>query len=80
VNAAVNTVRDAVIEGIVLVVFVFFFFLGHVCSAVVVTVSLFVTPLITFIAMQRLGLSANLMTLGGGNSDRRDRGRLAGRR
>ncbi|UVT16134.1 MAG: efflux RND transporter permease subunit [Nitrospira sp.] len=65
VNAAIQTVRDALIEGIVLVVFVFFFFLGHVRSAVVVTVSLIVTPLITFIAMQRLGLSANLMTLGG---------------
>ena len=65
VSAAINTVRDALIEGIVLVVLVFFFFLGHVRSAVVVTVSLIVTPLITFIAMQRLGLSANLMTLGG---------------
>ena len=65
VSAAVHTVRDALIEGIVLVVFVFFFFLGHVRSAIVVTVSLIVTPLITFIAMQRLGLSANLMTLGG---------------
>lgn len=65
VNAAIDTVRDALIEGIVLVVFVFFFFLGHLRSAIVVTVSLIVTPLITFIAMQRLGLSANLMTLGG---------------
>jgi heavy metal efflux system protein len=65
VTAAINTVRDALIEGIVLVVFVFFFFLGHVRSAVVVTVSLIVTPLITFIVMQRMGLSANLMTLGG---------------
>ncbi len=65
VNAAIHTVRDALIEGIVLVVFVFFFFLGHVRSAVVVTVSLIVTPLITFIVMKRFGLSANLMTLGG---------------
>ena len=65
VSAAIDTVRDALIEGIVLVVFVFFFFLGHVRSAVVVTVSLIVTPLITFIVMQRMGLSANLMTLGG---------------
>jgi cobalt-zinc-cadmium resistance protein CzcA len=65
VTAAINTVRDALIEGIVLVVFVFFFFLGHVRSAIVVTASLIVTPLITFIAMQRLGFSANLMTLGG---------------
>ncbi len=65
VTAAINTVRDALIEGVVLVVFVFFFFLGHVRSAVVVTASLIVTPLITFIVMQRMGLSANLMTLGG---------------
>jgi len=65
VNAAIHTVRDALIEGIVLVVFVFFFFLGHVRSAIVVTVTLIVTPLMTFIVMERLGLSANLMTLGG---------------
>ncbi len=65
VTAAINTVRDALIEGIVLVVFVFFLFLGHVRSAIVVTVTLIVTPLITFIVMERLGLSANLMTLGG---------------
>ncbi|MDH4154075.1 MAG: CusA/CzcA family heavy metal efflux RND transporter [Nitrospira sp.] len=65
VNAAINTVRDALIEGIVLVMFVFFFFLGHVRSAIIVTVTLIVTPLVTFIAMERFGLSANLMTLGG---------------
>ncbi|HRI37485.1 MAG TPA: CusA/CzcA family heavy metal efflux RND transporter [Nitrospira sp.] len=65
VNAAINTVRDALIEGIVLVIFVFFFFLGHVRSAIIVTVTLIVTPLVTFIAMERFGLSANLMTLGG---------------
>ncbi len=65
VNAAIHTVRDALIEGIVLVVFVFFFFLGHMRSAVVVTVTLIVTPLITFIVMDWVGLSANLMTLGG---------------
>jgi cobalt-zinc-cadmium resistance protein CzcA len=65
VTAAINTVRDALIEGVVLVVFVFFFFLGHVRSAIVVTVSLIVTPLITFIVMEQFGLSANLMTLGG---------------
>ncbi len=65
VNAAIHTVRDALIEGIVLVVLVFFFFLGHVRSAIIVTVTLIVTPLVTFIVMERFGLSANLMTLGG---------------
>ena len=65
VMAAVNTVRDALIEGILLVALVFFVFLGHVRSAIIVTVTLIVTPLIAFIVMGRLGLSANLMTLGG---------------
>jgi len=65
VNAAIQTVRDALIEGIVLVVFVFFFFLGHVRSAIIVTVTLIVTPLVAFIVMEQFGLSANLMTLGG---------------
>lgn len=65
VNAAIATVRDALIEGIVLVVLVFFFFLGHVRSAIIVTVTLIVTPLVAFIVMERFGLSANLMTLGG---------------
>ena len=65
VNAAIATVRDALIEGIVLVVLVFFFFLGHVRSAIIVTVTLIVTPLVAFIVMERFGLSANLMTFGG---------------
>lgn len=65
VTAAIHTVRDALIEGVALVTLIFFLFLGHVRSAIVVTVSLLVTPLITFLVMQRVGLSANLMTLGG---------------
>ncbi len=65
VTAAIHTVRDALLEGVVLVTLVFFLFLGHVRSAIIVTASLLVTPLITFVVMQRLGLSANLMTLGG---------------
>ena len=65
VQAAVRTVRDALIEGIVLVILVFVLFLGNVRSALVVTVSLVVTPLITFILMRQAGLTANLMTLGG---------------
>ena len=65
VRAAVNTVRDALIEGVVLVIIVFVVFLGHVRSAIIVTVTLIVTPLVAFLVMERLGLSANLMTLGG---------------
>ena len=51
VTAAVNTIRDALIEGIGLVILVFLVFLGSVRSALVVTATLLVTPLVTFIVM-----------------------------
>ncbi len=65
VDAALDTVVKVLIEGVVLVVVVLFLFLGDVRSSLVVVASLLLTPLITFIAMNYLGLSANLMSLGG---------------
>ena len=65
ITAALNTVYKALLEGIVLVVVVLFLFLGNVRSALVVTATLIVTPLATFIVMDQVGLTANLMSLGG---------------
>ncbi len=65
INAALRTVYKAMIEGVVLVVAVLFLFLGNVRSALVVTATLIVTPLTTFIVMDHVGLTANLMSLGG---------------
>ncbi len=65
IAAALQTVYNALLEGIVLVVLVLFVFLGNVRSALVVTATLVVTPLATFIAMNQVGLTANLMSLGG---------------
>lgn len=65
VDAALHTVTKVLIEGIILVVVVLFLFLGDVRSSLVVVVTLIVTPLTTFIAMNYFGLSANLMSLGG---------------
>ncbi|MDH4185577.1 MAG: CusA/CzcA family heavy metal efflux RND transporter [Nitrospira sp.] len=65
VSAALATVRTALLEGIAFVVLVLFVFLGNVRSALIVTATLVVTPLTTFIIMDYLGLSANLMSLGG---------------
>ncbi|TAJ34972.1 MAG: efflux RND transporter permease subunit [Nitrospirae bacterium] len=65
VAAAVHTVRDALIEGILLVILMLFLFMGTVRSALIVIATLVITPLITFIVMGRVGLSANLMSLGG---------------
>ena len=65
VSAAVHTVTDALLEGVLLVVAVLFVFLGNLRTALVVVATLIITPLVTFIIMERIGLSANLMSLGG---------------
>lgn len=65
VDAALNTVVKVLLEGIVLVMVVLFLFLGDVRSSLVVIATLVLTPLLTFMAMNQLGLSANLMSLGG---------------
>ncbi|WP_447978924.1 efflux RND transporter permease subunit [Candidatus Nitrospira bockiana] len=65
ITQALDTVYKAMLEGIVLVVVILFLFLGNVRSALIVTVTLVVTPLATFIVMDGVGLTANLMSLGG---------------
>lgn len=65
VERAVETVQDALLEGGILVIVVLFLFLGNVRSALVVTALLPLSILMSFILMQQVGLSANLMSLGG---------------
>ena len=65
VDAALETVVKVLIEGVILVIIVLFLFLGDVRSSLVVVASLLLTPLITFMAMNYFGISANLMSLGG---------------
>lgn len=65
VDAALHTVTKVLIEGVILVVIVLFLFLGDVRSSLIVVATLVLTPLLTFLAMNQLGLSANLMSLGG---------------
>ncbi len=65
VDAALWTVTKVLIEGVVLVVIVLFLFLGDVRSSLIVVATLVLTPLLTFMAMNKLGISANLMSLGG---------------
>ena len=65
VDAALHTVTKVLIEGIILVVVILFLFLGDVRSSLIVVSTLVVTPLATFIVMNHLGISANLMSLGG---------------
>ena len=65
VDAALHTVVKVLIEGIILVIIVLFLFLGDVRSSLIVVGTLILTPLITFMAMNYYGISANLMSLGG---------------
>lgn len=65
VDAALYTVVKVLIEGIILVIVILFLFLGDVRSSLIVVGTLILTPLITFMAMNHFGISANLMSLGG---------------
>ena len=65
VNAAMATVAKVLAEGVILVIIILLIFLGDLRSSVIVVATLVLTPLITFMVMNRIGLSANLMSLGG---------------
>ncbi|AOF80493.1 heavy metal efflux pump, CzcA family protein [Methyloversatilis sp. RAC08] len=65
VDAALATVIKVLIEGVIFVVIVLYLFLGDLRSSIIVIATLVITPLVTFIVMNQVGLSANLMSLGG---------------
>ena len=65
VDASLWMVGKVLMEGVILVVIVLLVFLGDVRSSLVVVATLVITPLATFMVMNRIGLSANLMSLGG---------------
>ena len=65
VDSALSMVTKVLLEGIVFIVIILFLFLGDVRSSLVVVATIVITPLVTFMMMNRLGLSANLMSLGG---------------
>jgi len=62
---AVGTVEKALLEAAVLVVVLLILFLGDWRAAAIVAATLPMAALITFLFMQGMGLSANLMSLGG---------------
>jgi cobalt-zinc-cadmium resistance protein CzcA len=65
VDAAIDTVTEVLAEGIVFVIIVLVLFLGDIRSSLIVSSTLLVTPLLTFLVMNKIGLTANLMSLGG---------------
>ncbi|EGD58293.1 CzcA family heavy metal efflux protein [Novosphingobium nitrogenifigens DSM 19370] len=65
IERAVGTVEEALIEATVLVVVLLLLFLGDVRASVIVALALPMASLLTFIFMKSIGLTANLMSLGG---------------
>ncbi len=65
VKKATGTVKDALLEGGILVVIILLLFLGNLRSAFIVTITLPLSALTAFILMNYMGMSANLMSLGG---------------
>ena len=65
VTRALETVERALLEGAAVVVLVLYLFLRNLRGALVVALTLPLATLSTFVIMQQVGLSANLMSLGG---------------
>ena len=65
IERAVGTVSEALLIASALVVAILVLFLGNLRAALVVTLILPFSALMTFLLMQMVGLSANLMSLGG---------------
>ncbi len=65
VDSALFTVVKVLIESAILVIIILLLFLGDIRSSLIVMMTLILTPLATFIVMNYLEISANLMSLGG---------------
>ena len=65
VTACVATVRNALIQGVVLVVLVLMLFMGSLRPSLVVALALPFSVLFATLGLGYLGVSANLMSLGG---------------
>jgi Cu(I)/Ag(I) efflux system membrane protein CusA/SilA len=65
IGRAIDTVKDKLIEEIVIVSIVILVFLWHIPSAIVPIVTIPVSVAIAFIPMYLMGLNANLMSLAG---------------
>ncbi len=62
---SINNLKSTVVEGLITVALVVFLFLWHVPSALIPIVTLPVVILLSFIPFRMLGVTANIMSLGG---------------
>ena len=64
IEQTINTVRNNLIEGGILVVLVLLFMLGDIKAALIVAFTIPMAMMFSFIGMKTLGISANIMSLG----------------
>jgi cobalt-zinc-cadmium resistance protein CzcA len=65
VAKCLKTVTDALVEGVILVAVVLLIFMGGIRASIVVALSIPFSIFFAFIMMNLIGISANLMSLGG---------------
>lgn len=65
IEATITTLKDAVLEEIIIVSIVLFIFLLHIRSALVVVITIPLSVLIAFIMMKWFGITSNIMSLAG---------------
>ena len=65
IDATIDTLRNAVIEEIIVVAIVLFLFLLNMRSALIVVVTIPLSVLISFILMKMFGVTSNIMSLAG---------------
>lgn len=65
VNLATSTVKSALFEAVILIMIILLLMLGNFASAISVALILPFALMMSFVAMEYFGLSANLMSLGG---------------
>lgn len=65
IEATIATLKNAIVEEIIIVAVVLFIFLLHIRSALVVVITIPLSVLIAFILMKWFGITSNIMSLAG---------------
>ena len=65
IDRAIETLKGTLIEELIIVSLIIMIFLWHIPSAIVPIITIPVTVIISFIPMYQMGLTANIMSLGG---------------
>src|SRR5438309_6392306 len=65
IDRSIDTLRHTLIEELIIVSIVILIFLWHIPSAIIPILTIPIAVILSFISMQAMGLTANIMSLGG---------------